>query len=195
MTTRPPRVATGFIVTPAKPSTQSSLAFAIAVALGADGSLYIADNGNYRIRRVGPDGIVTTVVGNGGFGSSGIALGGDGSLYIADPNNYGIRRVGPDGIITTVAGNDSFGFSGLALGGDGSLYLSDASYHRIRRFGPNGIITTVAGNGGAGFSGDGGPALQASLSYPSGVAVSADGSLYIGPVWKLSRMPTIPVAA
>ncbi|MGQ0594444.1 MAG: NHL domain-containing protein, partial [Gammaproteobacteria bacterium] len=190
------------------PATQASLAFPAAVAVGADGSLYIADSNNFRIRRVAPDGIITTVAGNRyGFSGDegpatqaslsypgGIALGADGSLYIADPNNYRIRRVRPDGIITTVAGNGSFGFSGdgglatqaslsdpvgVALGADGSLYLTDAFYHLIRRVGPDGIIPTVAGNGSFGLSGDGGPALQASLSYPGGIAVGADGSLYI----------------
>ncbi|MGQ0594443.1 MAG: NHL domain-containing protein, partial [Gammaproteobacteria bacterium] len=176
------------------PATRASLAFPTAVARGADGSLYIADTGNRLIRRVGPDGIITTVAGSIGVDSSSVVLGADGSLYLADASYHRIRRVGPDGIITTVAGNGSFGFSGdggpatqaalssqlgVALGADGSLYISDAFYHLIRRVGPDGIITTVAGNGSFGLSGDGGPALQASLSSPSGVAVSADGSLYI----------------
>jgi YD repeat-containing protein len=96
--------------------------------------------------------------------------------------------------ITTVAGNGTSGFSGdggpamqaslsdprgVAVGPDASLYITDYPNTRIRRVGPDGIITTVAGNGSFGFSGDGGPATQASLSSPAGVAVGPDGSLYI----------------
>ncbi len=191
------------------PATQASLYYPFGIAIGPDGSLYISDQYNHRIRRLSQDGIITTVAGNGSAGFSGdggpatqavlnyphgIAIGADGSLYISDSDNSRIRRVGPDGIITTVAGKASAGFSGdggpatqaslyrpygIAVGADGSLYISDTSNTRIRRVGPDGIITTVAGNGSAGFSGDGGPALQASLSYPFGTAVGADGSLYI----------------
>ncbi len=176
------------------------------VALGLDDSLYIADGSNNRIRRVGPDGIINTVVGNGQSAFSGdggpaiaaglrpcdLVLGADGSLYIADCANNRIRRVGPDGIINTVAGNGQFAFSGdggpatsaglgpcyLALGSDGSLYIADCANNRIRRMGPDGIITTVAGNGQFAFSGDGGPATSAGI-VPSGVEVGPDGSLYI----------------
>ena len=107
-----------------------------------------------------------------------------------------VRRVSPDGIITTVAGGgnpaDGLGDGGpatqarlidpheIAFGPDGSLYIADSSNHRIRRVSPDGIITTAAGNGGYSFSGDGGPATQAQLNYPCGVAVGPDGSLYIG---------------
>jgi RHS repeat-associated protein len=179
------------------------------VAVAPDGSFYIADSGNNRIRRVGPDGIITTVAGNGFvvfngdggpatqaalFVSFGLAVAPDGSFYIADPINNRIRRVGPDGIITTVAGNGSDGGSGdggpatqaelsdpagVAVAPDGSFYIADSGNNRIRRVGPDGIISTVAGNGTEGGSGDGGPATQAALSDPFGVAVAPDGSFYV----------------
>jgi len=130
------------------------------------------------------------------YNPTGIAVGPDGSLYIADSGNQRIRRIGPDGIITTVTGNGTSGFSGdggpatqaqlwspqdVALGPDGSLYIGETFNHRVRRVAPDGAITTVAGstNAGWGNSGDGGPATQAMLAYPSKIAVGPDGSLYI----------------
>jgi hypothetical protein len=106
-------------------------------------------------------------------------------------------------VITTVAGNGDTSFSGdggpataaslnvpnsVALGPDGSLYIADMGSHRIRRVGPNGIITTVAGNGASGFGGDGGPAVAASLSFPTSVAMGPDGSLFISVTARIRRL-------
>ncbi len=194
------------------PATQASFNNPVATEVGSDGSLYISDSGNNRIRRVGLDGIITTVAGNGNFGGlgdggpaiqasfgnpKGLALGTDGSLYIAATANSGgnnaIRRVGTDGIITTVAGNGILGFSGdggpatqaslrvdnIAIAADGSLYVSDSLHNRIRHIDQNGIINTIAGNGIGKFSGDGGAATQASLRTPLGIGFGKDGNLYI----------------
>ena len=178
------------------------------VTVGSDGSIYLTDSGNNRIRRVGPDGVITTVAGTGVAGFSGdggpataaqifspgpIALGPDGTLYFADDNQR-VRRVGTDGIIATVAGTGAFGSSGdggpataarlaapsgLAVGPDGSLYISDTLNNRIRRVTADGIIRTVVGTGTSGFAGDGGPATAAQLLVPKGIAVAADGRIYI----------------
>jgi RHS repeat-associated protein len=190
------------------PAIQAQFQSSRGIAMGLDGSLYIADSDTARIHRVGPDGIITTVAGNGTFGSSGdggpatqaqlffpvgVAVGPDGSLYIAERGSR-IRRVGPNGIITTVAGTGVAGFSGdggpasqaqlndpwaVAVGPDGSLYIADMQARRVRRVGPNGIITTVAGNGTFGSSGDGGPATQAQFQQLEDIAVGPDSSLYI----------------
>lgn len=192
------------------PATQAQLRYPTDAALAPDGTLYLADQQNHRIRRIGPDGIITTVAGNGNPGFSGdggpatqarlynpyaVALGPDGSLYIADSDNHRVRRVGPDGIITTVAGTGSAGFSGddgpataarlanpsgVAVGPDGALYIADTDNNRVRQVGTDGIIVTVAGSDSAGgYGGDGGPAWQARLYHPIRVVVDPDGVLYI----------------
>jgi RHS repeat-associated protein len=196
-------------------ATQARLNDPHSVVLGRDGSLYIADTSNHSIRRVDPDGVITTVAGNGIAGYSGdgdwatrallnrpeaVAVGSDGTLFIADSYNYRIRRVGVDGIITTVAGRGFIGYDNyhhgnggpatqaglidpraVAIGPDGSLFIGNG--HVVRRVGPDGIISTVAGTGGLCptrcYSGDGGPAVSAQLASADDIAVGADGSLYI----------------
>jgi hypothetical protein len=198
------------------PATQAFLSEAFGLAVGPDGSLYIADfnggtlGGGNRVRRVGPDGIITTIAGtgqsSGPLGDGGlataavihprsVALGPDGSLYILD-GFARVRRIGLDGIITTVAGTGVPGVSGdggpataarinagggsaIAVGSDGSLYIAGVS--RVRRVGSDGIITTFAGTGlASGPLGDGGPATQARIQSAESVAVGPDGSVYIG---------------
>ncbi|MGI8686259.1 MAG: hypothetical protein ACR2MO_14425 [Acidimicrobiales bacterium] len=189
------------------------------VALAPDGSLLVAERGANRIRRVAPDGIITTIAGRGSAGRdgngglatfaelnhpSGVAVGPDGSVYIADRDNGWIRRVSPEGAITTVAGAliRPPGFAGdggpavdaqlssptsVTLDGAGNIYVADEENHRVRKItAATGVITTVAGVGGAdgpdregGFRGDGGPATAARLSSPTDVALDAAGNLYI----------------
>ena len=203
------------------PATSATLNLPRTVAVDADGNLYIADSLSNRIRKVSPDGIITTVAGSGNRGFSGdsgpainaslklpqgVATDSVGNLYIADTFNGRIRKVGADGIITTVAGNgtrtgsidgeggdpaDDLGDDGpatsaslnrprsVALDAAGNLYVADRNNHRTRKVSPGGIISTVAGTGVAGFSGDDGPATSAALNQPRSVAVDAGGNLYI----------------
>ena len=202
----------------------------VGIALDAVGNLYIADNGNNRVRKVDGTGTITTVAGDGtccfsGDGGpatstsinnpSGVAFDVDGNLLIADTFNSRVRQVSPDGIITTIAGNGVWGFSGdggpateaslgqftdVATDAAGNLYIADSTNHRVRKVSPDGTITTVAGKGLFGFSGDGGPATEASLSRPTGVAVDAAGNLYVADtqhwrVRKVSRDGTITTFA
>ncbi len=185
-------------------ATLAQLSAPNGVAIGPDGSLYIADTSNSRIRKVSTTGIITSLVG-GGFGFSGdggpavlaklnqpwrITATPDGTLYIVDRANNRIRRIGPDGIITTVAGAGG-GDGGPALSAqlsspedvavapDGTFYIADRANERVRLVGTEGIITTVAGTGVAAFGDDGGPATRARLGEPIGLALAPDGTLYI----------------
>jgi sugar lactone lactonase YvrE len=124
----------------------------------------------------------------------GVAIDRDGNVLIADALYHRIRRVTPDGTITTIAGDGYPDFAGdggpataaslqyptgVALDHDGNVLIADAANHRIRRIDPAGTITSVAGTGAAGFAGDGGPATEARLHKPTGVAVSRKGELFI----------------
>jgi len=126
----------------------------------------------------------------------GVALDPAGNLYIADTYNSRVRKVAAaTGIITTIAGNGIQGYGGdggpainaelwspwaVTLDTSGNLYFADANNNRVRLVNAaTGIITTYAGDGTEGFSGDGGPAVDAALSEPAGLALDAKGSLYI----------------
>jgi hypothetical protein len=191
------------------PATNASLDGLRGVAVDAAGNLYIADWVNPRVRKVSTSGTITTVAGSGTYGFSGdggpatnaalsspqgVALDAAGNLYIADAHNSRVRKVSTSGTITTVAGNGTFGFSGdggpatdaglnspvgVTVDAAGNLYIADSGNHRVRKVSTSGTITTVAGDGTFGFSGDGGPATNASLNIPYGVAVDAAGNLYI----------------
>ncbi|WP_322755685.1 protein kinase domain-containing protein [Frankia sp. Cas3] len=191
------------------PATHAQLAGPSGVAVDNTGTLYIADSDNHRVRRVGTDGIISTIAGIGTYGFSGdggpathaqlsnptgVTVDNTGTLYIADQNNHRIRRVSTNGTITTVTGTGTYGFAGdsgpathaqlayptgVTVDNTGTLYIADRNSKRVRRVGTDGTITTVAGTGTYGFAGDGGPATDAQLAYPTGVAVDNTGTLYI----------------
>ena len=165
------------------PATSAVLTLVDGVASDPEGNIYISHRSQNRIRKVSPDGIITTIAGNGvaGYGGdggpaleaslnfpAGLAFH-NGSLYVADRNNHRVRRIHSDGIITTVVGvgePDCCGDGGpaveamlnlpsdIALDAAGNLYISDRSNNRIRRVDLDGTITTVAGIGSPGYGGD-----------------------------------------
>ena len=191
----------------------AAISYPAGIAVDDNGNLYIADRFNYRIRKVTPQGLITTVAGNGTFnplGASGdggqatqaqvgvptdVVVAPDGSLYIAEYGSHRIRKVRSNGVIITIAGNGNYGSSGdgglavnallnspfrVALDGQGNLFISDSLNNRVRRIdATTGIITTVAGTGVAGVEGDGGLATLANLYGASGLALDSAGNLYI----------------
>jgi sugar lactone lactonase YvrE len=230
------------------PATSALLDAPVAVTLDSSGNLFVSDGNNLRIRKVSPNGEITTVAGNGTVAvtpgpatSSGfrlpVGLAADlsGNIYIADRDDFQILKVTPAGMLSTFyvsgtkpyglaadgtgnvyasfyqgspqvvkispsgravpfAGSGTIGFSGdngpatnaqlmspssLCFDGGANLYIADGQ--RVRKVSPAGTITTVAGNGAAGFAGDGGPAVNASLTA-NGVAVDSLGNLYIADI-------------
>lgn len=184
-------------------AVDAKLAYPTAVAMAADGSMYIATT--TRIRKVDPSGTISTIAGTGVRGFSGdggaataaqidtwdVALAPDGvTLYLSDGGDR-IRRIDRHGMITTIAGTGTSGYTGdggpataasirveaMALAPDGSLYI--AGTRTVRRIGIDGIITTVAGSLTAVSPGDGGLATNARLSTAVGIAIGPDGSLYV----------------
>ena len=141
------------------PATAANLSDVRSVAAAPDGSFLIADRGHSRIRRVGPDGIITTVAGDGGRCDYDVGVCGDGGPAATAQLNYPVA---------------------VALAPDGSIYIAESEARRVRRVAPDGVITTVAGGGApAAGPGDGGPAIGAVLGRTHDVAVGPDGSLYL----------------
>jgi sugar lactone lactonase YvrE len=184
-----------------------------SMAVAPDGSLFLSDgylDVVYRIRR---DGSVERFAGTGERGDAGdggkatearfhrpadLRLDANGNLFVADVRNHRVRRIDPAGTITTVAGTGVPGFSpdgtlaveakldtpwGIGLDREDHLLIGDAHNHRVRRVGDDGRLVTIAGTGRPGFDGDGGPATEASLNSPEGLAMDREGRLYIGDEW------------
>jgi RHS repeat-associated protein len=187
------------------PATQAKFE-AFDIALGPDGSLYIADLSNKRIRKVDTNGIINTVAGNGsnvfvdgvaatesGFTPYSVTVSPGGFIYIGSDSR--ILRVDPTGIIASVAGTGATGFSGdggpamqakinlvwgLTAPNDDEVYFVDQSNQRIRHIDAAGFISTVVGKGtGVGQVVNGSSPLLAPLLNPTGVKLFADGRMLI----------------
>ena len=173
------------------------------------GSLFIADQANNRVRKVSSSGTISTVAGTGAAGSAGdggsatsaqlnaptgMAVDASGNLFITERSGARVRRVTPTGVITTVAGTGLAGYSGdggratqaqlnqptgTAIDATGNLYIADAANNRVRKVSPWGIITTAIGTGSAGYSGDNGLASLARVNHPAGVTFDKSGNLYL----------------
>ncbi|MCC6231003.1 MAG: PQQ-binding-like beta-propeller repeat protein [Verrucomicrobiales bacterium] len=168
-----------------------------------NGDLYVADTGNHRVKKLTPDGQVVRVAGSGTPGRAdgpaataefrdpiGLCVGPDGTVYVADYGNHLIRTVSPEGIVATLAGSGTPGLvdgtganasfnhpSDLALAPDGFLFVTDFDNHAIRRVSPSGEVVTWSGSASPGTVN--GFRTQARFNRPAGIAVDAEGTLWI----------------
>ncbi|MBK9316292.1 MAG: HYR domain-containing protein [Acidobacteria bacterium] len=139
---------------------------------------------------------------------AGIIFDTQGNLYIADRNNHRVRKIdGSTGLISTLAGNGTAGFGGdngsasaaqlnlpsdVATDAQGNVFIADTNNHRIRQVNSAGQITTVAGTGISGFSGDGGPSTDAQITFPSGLVVFPNGTIFLGDTGNLRTRKLAP---
>ena len=182
--------------------------FPTGVAVDAGGNVIVADSGNHCIRKITAAGVVSTLAGAGGAGFTDgaaavaqfnaplavAAVGGQ--VYVADTGNHAIRVIAADGSVSTLAGNGAAGFfdgaggsaqfsspAGIAVDGGGIAYVADRDNQRIRRVDSSGQVTTLAGSGIAGLANFPAaalyPATAARFNLPAGIAVAADGSVYV----------------
>ncbi|MEP6961832.1 MAG: NHL repeat-containing protein, partial [Acidobacteriota bacterium] len=162
-----------------------------ALALDNSGTLYFGDLGNGRIRKMTPDGIVSTVA---TAAADSLGFDASGRLLYSGPAAPQILRLNASGPPTLIAGSTAVGFAGdggpalaaqfrlsLSFAADAqSLFIADSLNFRVRKVDAGGVVSTVAGTGDARFVGDGSAPLSTPLFNPVGLAVDANGSLYIG---------------
>ncbi|MBI4325200.1 MAG: hypothetical protein HY674_08035 [Chloroflexi bacterium] len=179
--------------------------FETGVASDKAGNVYVADTYNSMIRKISPDGVVTTVAGlagspgsANGVGSAarflwpnGVAVENGGTVYVADTYNSTIRKITPAGSVSTLAGaagvagfSDGLGDaarfnrpSGVAVDGNGVLYVADSGNNSIRRIAPGGLVGTLAGWTNAGYAD--GVGTNALLNGPGGVGVDGMGNVFV----------------
>jgi len=183
--------------------TQAGFSDPFGIAIADDGTIYVADAGeSNRIRKITNEGIVTTFAGDSeGFADgagaaasfntpSGLAIDSSGNLYVADTGNNRIRKVTPQGEVSTIAGDGAAGYVdgpaaqarfngpiGVAVGANGNVFVADTYNDRLRMISPDGQVSTVAGAGTPGYAdGDRNNGL---FDTPCGVIVTTDGSVIV----------------
>lgn len=171
------------------------------IFITTNGIIYIGDTGNQRIRKIMPDGTVTTLAGGtlgnaDGIGSAaqfwspcGLTVDSNGTVFVAEKKNR-IRKITDSGVVTTFVGSSTSGYIDgvgttarlntpfdVTVDSSGILYVTDSGNNRIRKVMPDGTISTLAGSTNGYVDGIG---TAAKFNYPIGICLSNDGSLFIG---------------
>lgn len=185
------------------PGTSATFSKPWYTAVDSAGNVYVGDYGNNKIRKIAPNGDVTTLAGSGAPGSAdgagvsatfrnpeGVAVDAAGNVYVADYLNNEIRKIDPNGNVTTLAGSTTPGSAdgkgtsasfnnprNVAADGAGNLYVADTDNNKIRKIDTSGSVTTLAGSGTSGHADGRGAA--ASFAVPRGIAVDVAGNVYV----------------
>jgi uncharacterized protein (TIGR03437 family) len=184
-------------------ASSAQLSSPTSIAISSSGTVYVADTGNNRIRRITPDNFIGTFAGTGNAGFGGnrnvaslaelnapqsLAIGADGSLYFYDAGNLRVRRIAPDGTVQTITGGAEAGSLPsslslqssvvLSMNQNQQLFLADTVNAQVQGLNAACRISPVAGNSFVGFLGDGGMATQARLNSPLGSASDTFGDLF-----------------
>ena len=178
------------------PALGANFAWSVGVSVAADGTIFVADAGNYRIRQISA-GAITTVAGTGIADDipatqallnhpSATVIASNGDMVISDTGNERVRRVNSNGVISTFAGKglraSSLGYlagpSGMAYDSQGNLFVADTDNNRIVRVNPSGTVAIYAG-GKAGSSGDTGLGGAALFRSPMSIVFDSAGNMYI----------------
>ncbi|HNP32351.1 MAG TPA: hypothetical protein PKN96_03570, partial [Flavobacterium sp.] len=183
--------------------TSASFNLPTVVTLDSSGNVFVVDRSNHKIRKITPNGDVTTFAGSGSIGSAdgvgtaasfkypdGAVFDSHDNLFVSDQSNHKIRKITPDGTVSTFAGSGSIGAvdavgtaasfyypAGMAVDADDNLYVADYGNNKIRKITPDGTVTTFAGTGVAGVAE--GDVSTAQFNGATGVCVDSFGNVFV----------------